>query len=259
MARSELAAQRAALVLISHDRRFLREPVAGHGVARSRPDRGASSAALRSFEAWRDEQLAEEEAAQHKLDRKIVREEHWVRYGVTARRKRNVRRMAELQALRADAPRLSRAPPARRRSAASEADKSGTLVVEAKGIGKAFGERPIVADFSIRILRGDRIGIVGPNGSGKTTLVSLLTGALAPDSGTVRLGANLEMATLDQGRESLDPNWTLAEALTGGRGDIVDGRRPAQARRRLHEGLPVRARAGAHAARACCRAASAAA
>jgi ATP-binding cassette subfamily F protein uup len=94
-------------------------------------------------------------------------------------------------------------------------------VIEAERVGKAFGDRKIVEDFSIRVMRGDRIGIVGPNGSGKTTLVSLLTGALPPDSGEVRHGANLQMATLDQGRESLDPNWTLSEALTGGRGDTV--------------------------------------
>ena len=104
---------------------------------------------------------------------------------------------------------------------AAQAEKSGTLVIEAKGISKSFGERAIVDSFSTRIMRGDRIGIVGPNGSGKTTLVSLLTGVQPPDSGEVRLGANLEMASLEQDRDSLDPNWTLAEALTGGRGDQV--------------------------------------
>ena len=103
---------------------------------------------------------------------------------------------------------------------AAEAERSGALVIEAKGISKSF-DRPVVADFSLRIERGDRIGILGPNGSGKTTLVNLLTGALAPDAGTVRLGANIEMATLDQRRESLDPTWTVSEALTGGRGDTV--------------------------------------
>ncbi len=93
---------------------------------------------------------------------------------------------------------------------------------EAKGIGKSFGDRAVVHEFTTRITRGDRIGIVGPNGSGKTTLVKLLTGALAPDSGTVKLGANLEMATLDQHRDSLSPRTTVADALTGGGGDTVE-------------------------------------
>jgi ATP-binding cassette subfamily F protein uup len=128
--------------------------------------------------------------------------------------------MAELQTLR-QTRRDHRRSAGKAVIDAAEADKSGALVIEAKGIGKAFGARRIVADFSCRIMRGDRIGIVGPNGSGKTTLVGLLTGALQPDSGEVRLGARLEMATLEQGRDSLDPNWTLQEALTGGRGDTV--------------------------------------
>jgi len=100
-------------------------------------------------------------------------------------------------------------------------------VIEAKGIGKSYGERKIVEGFSIRVQRGDRIGVVGPNGAGKTTLVNLLTGADTPDTGTIRHGANIEMATLDQHRESLDPKSTLADALTGGRGDHVTvGGRP---------------------------------
>jgi ATP-binding cassette subfamily F protein uup len=94
-------------------------------------------------------------------------------------------------------------------------------VIEAKHIGKSYGERKIVDDFSARVTRGDRIGIVGPNGAGKTTLIGLLTGGDTPDTGTVRLGANLEMVTLDQHRESLDPKTTLADALTGGRGDSI--------------------------------------
>ncbi len=143
-----------------------------------------------------------------------------MRYGVTARRKRNVRRVAGLQALRQTRRDYRRAE-GKAEIVATEAETSGTLVIEAKGIGKVFGERAIVKDLSVRVMRGDRIGIVGPNGSGKTTLVGLLTGALAPDSGSIRLGANLAMANLDQGRESLDPNWTLSEALTGGRGNTV--------------------------------------
>ena len=214
----DLAGRRAAIVIISHDRRFLanlsRVTVWLDRGKTRRIERGFSD-----FEAWRDEVLAQEERDFHKLDRKIVAEEHWVRYGVTARRKRNVRRMAGLEALRRQRREARRAAGTVAMTAA-EAERSGALAIEAKGISKSF-DRPVVADFSLRVERGDRIGIVGPNGSGKTTLVSLLTGALAPEAGTVRLGANIAMATLDQHRESLDPNWTVTEALTGGRGDTV--------------------------------------
>ena len=215
----ELDSRRSALVLISHDRRFL----GNLSRATAWLDRGQIRQIDRgfaAFESWRDEVLAEEEREQHKLDRKIVNEEHWLRYGVSGRRKRNVKRLANLHALR-QSRRDYRGAAGSAALAAAEAEKSGRLVIEAKGIGKAFGERKIVENFSIRIQRGDRIGIVGPNGAGKTTLVNLLTGADAPDSGSVRSGANIEMATLDQHRESLDPKSTLAEALTGGRGDHV--------------------------------------
>jgi ABC transport system ATP-binding/permease protein len=215
----ELAARKAALVIISHDRRFLANLSRitvwlDRGRAR-RMERGFAA-----FESWRDDALAEEERERRKLDRKIEAEEHWLRYGVTARRKRNMRRVAGLQTLRQSRRDARRAAGTVALSAA-EAERSAALVVEAKGISKTHDGPPVVADFSTRILRGDRIGIVGPNGSGKTTLINLLTGALAPDSGSVRLGANLQMATLDQRRESLDPDWTVSEALTGGRGDVV--------------------------------------
>src|SRR5713226_7760792 len=214
-----LAGRRAALVVISHDRRFL----ANLTRATVWLDRGRSRRIERgfaAFEAWRDEVLAEEERDQHKLDRKIVAEEHWLRYGVSGRRKRNVRRLGALQALR-QARRDYRAAAGRAALAAAEADSSGTLVIEADRVTKSYDGRPIVHDLTTRVRRGDRIGIVGPNGSGKTTLVSLLTGALAPDAGAVRLGANLAMATLDQTRESLDDDATVTETLTGGRGDTV--------------------------------------
>src|SRR5262252_1002270 len=216
---SELSARQGALVIISHDRRFLanlsRVTVwLDRGKAR-RIERGFAE-----FESWRDDVLAEEERDRRKLDRKIEAEEHWMRYGVTARRKRNMRRVAGLRALRQSRRDARRAAGAVAILAA-EAERSGALVIEAKGVSKSYGTTPIVTDFSTRIMRGDRVGIVGPNGSGKTTLVNLLTGTLAPDSGTVRLGANLQMATLDQHRESLNPDWTVSEALTGGRGDTV--------------------------------------
>jgi ABC transport system ATP-binding/permease protein len=215
----ELDSRKSALVLISHDRRFL----SNLSRATAWLDRGRIRQIDRgfaAFEAWRDEVLAEEEREQHKLDRKIVNEEHWLRYGVSGRRKRNVRRLGNLFALR-EQRKNYRGVAGGANLAAAEAEKSGRLVIEAKGIGKAYGDRKIVDDFSIRIQRGDRVGIIGPNGAGKTTLVNLLTGAVVPDQGSIRLGVNIEMATLDQHRESLDPKSTLAEALTGGRGDHV--------------------------------------
>jgi ABC transport system ATP-binding/permease protein len=215
----ELKSRKSALVLISHDRRFL-DNLSRVTVWLDRGTTRRLEIGFDKFEARRDEILAEEELEQHKLDRKIVEEEHWVRYGVTARRKRNMRRMANLQALR-EARRDYRGSAGTASIVAAEAEKSGTLVIEANDISKTYDGRLIVKDFSTRIYRGDRIGIVGPNGSGKTTLLSLLIGALPPDSGTIKLGANIQMAALDQSRDSLDPDWTLKEALTFGQGDTV--------------------------------------
>lgn len=221
---AELAGLRSALVLISHDRRFLQN------LSRKTVwlDRGATRAFDRGFgefEAWRDQMLEEEEQKAHRLERKIVAEEDWLRYGVTARRKRNQKRLAGLLSLRRERSEEQRA---RSRAtstvklAPSEAEISGKLVIEAKNIAKAYDERPIVRDFSIRILRGDRLGIVGANGAGKTTLINLLTSALAPDSGSLRLGANLATASLDQSRASLDPQTSLKDALTGGGSDFLE-------------------------------------
>jgi ATP-binding cassette subfamily F protein uup len=211
---------RGALVLISHDRRFL-ERLSRAMVWLDRGTTRRLEQGFAGFEAWRDRVLEEEEAEAHKLTRKIVREEHWLRYGVTARRKRNVKRLSDLHALRKRRKERVTAP-GTVRMAASEADGSGTLVVAAEGIAKAFGDQPpVVSDFSTRVMRGDRVGIVGPNGAGKTTLLKMLTGALPPDAGRVRLGANLQMVTLDQMRAGLDPDTTLSDALTGGRGDVV--------------------------------------
>jgi ABC transport system ATP-binding/permease protein len=215
----DLDQRRTALVLISHDRRFL-ETLSRSTVWLDRGKARRIELGFGAFEGWRDEVLAEEERDQHKLGRKIEAELHWLRYGVTGRRKRNVRRFSDLQKLR-QARRAYRGAAGKAVIDAAQADKSGALVIEAESVSKAFGGRPIIDNFSIRVMRGDRIGIVGPNGAGKTTLINVLSGALAPDSGQVRLGANVQMATLDQGREGLDPSWTLAEALTGGRGDTL--------------------------------------
>jgi ATP-binding cassette subfamily F protein uup len=217
-----LASFRGALVLISHDRRLLERVGRAvvwldRGVTR-RMDRGFGQ-----FEAWRDQVLTEEETAQHKLARQIVREEHWMRYGVTARRKRNVRRVGELAALR-DAKRNFVRAQGVAKLEAGEAEGSGKLVSVARGASKSYGGRAVVRDFSTRIIRGDRVGIVGPNGAGKTTLLRILTGTLPPDTGDIKLGTNLQIVSLDQTRASLDPQRTLSETLTGGAGDTVDVR-----------------------------------
>jgi len=215
----ELAQTRSAFVLISHDRRLLSN-LTGATVWL---DRGATrrlEQGFAAFEVWRDQQLEEEELERHKLDRRIVMEEHWLRYGVTARRKRNMRRVGELGEMRKER-REARRAIGEVKMAASEASASGKLVIEADNLSKSYGGRAIVKNFSIRLARGDRLGVIGANGAGKTTLVSLITGALAPDSGTIRRGAGLEMATLDQRRASLEPTTTLVDALTGGGNDFV--------------------------------------
>jgi ATP-binding cassette subfamily F protein uup len=216
---AHLAASRSALALISHDRRLLADLTRAtvwldRGVTH-RLDQGFGA-----FEAWRDKRLEEEEMERQKLDRRIVNEEHWMRYGVTARRKRNMRRVAELADLRRERNEARRAA-GMGNVLAQEAKASGALVIEAERIGKAYDEKPIVRDFSLRVMRGDRIGVVGANGSGKTTMINLLTGTLAPDAGSVRIGSGVSMASLDQKRTSLEPTTTLLDALTGGGSDYV--------------------------------------
>ncbi|MGU3497009.1 ABC-F family ATP-binding cassette domain-containing protein [Xanthobacteraceae bacterium A53D] len=216
---AELKSLRSALVIISHDRRFLENLSRAtlwidRGTTR-RLDQGFSA-----FEGWRDQVLEQEETERHKLDRKIVAELDWLRYGVTARRKRNVRRLGDLHAMRKDR-REERRAQGNVKITVTEAETSGKLVIEARGISKSYDGVPVVTDFSARIARGDRIGIVGPNGAGKTTLLKMLTGALKPDSGSVKLGSNLEIASLDQKRAALRPETTLRDALTGGGSDTV--------------------------------------
>ena len=214
-----LKSTRSAIVLISHDRRFLENLSRAtvwidRGVAR-RIDQGFTH-----FEAWRDGVLEKEESEAHKLDRKIARENQWMHGGVTGRRKRNVRRVALLWEMRQQRQEARKAVGSARMQV-SEGGQSSRLIVEAEGISKSFGDLTIVTDFTTRILRGDRIGFVGPNGAGKTTLLKLLTGALAPDTGTIKLGASLDLVALDQRRDELNPEWTVAEALTGGKSDKV--------------------------------------
>ncbi|WP_225027371.1 ABC-F family ATP-binding cassette domain-containing protein [Xinfangfangia pollutisoli] len=210
---AELRDTRAAFVLISHDRAFLK--------ALSRAtlwiDRGEvrrREAGFDGFEDWREEVWAAEDEARHKLDRKIKAEARWAVEGISARRKRNMGRVRALQALREE----RRSQIRRQGTAALELEAgatSGRKVIEAEHLAKAFGDKVIVRDLSLRVLRGDRVAFVGPNGVGKTTLLKMLTGEVEPNSGKVTLGTKLEIAVFDQTRAALDADASLWENLTG--------------------------------------------
>jgi len=217
---SELNTHRGALVLISHDRRFL-ENLTRQTVWIDRGQTRRLEKGFAHFEAWRDEVFEAEELERHKLERQIAREEDWMRYGVTARRKRNVRRVGELQAMKSEL-KGWRGPQGAASLAVSEADRSGKSVIEAKSVAKAYDGRAIFSDLSIKIARGDRIALVGPNGAGKTTLIKVLTGQIEPDDGLIKLGTNLEIASLDQRRAALKPDWTVTEAIAPGGGERVE-------------------------------------
>lgn len=217
---NELRALRSALVMISHDRRFLN--------ALSRKtlwlDRGLTrelSHGFSKFEEWRDKVLEEEEVAHHKLARKIVDEEHWLRYGVTARRKRNVRRLKEMNSLKAQH-RDRRGPEGNVKFTVTEGKDAGTIVLDAKAIAKSYSGRKIVNPLDLRLLRDDRLAIIGPNGAGKTTLISMLLGELEPDTGAVTLGANVQAAHLDQNRMAVSLETRLGDVLTGGGTDTLE-------------------------------------
>jgi ABC transport system ATP-binding/permease protein len=216
----ELTALSSALVIVSHDRRFLQK------LSRKTVwlDRGATRTLDRGFaefEEWRDALLEQEITERHKLDREIDAEEQWIIHGVSGRRRRNMRRVAELAELR-EKRGVSRSAPGSVLLSQAQAARSGKLVADLSSVTKSFGDRTPVKDFSVIIHRGDRVGIVGPNGAGKTTLVRLITGQLQPDSGNVRIGANLELTRIDQNREALNERWTLSQTLTGGAGEIID-------------------------------------
>ncbi|MEE8439172.1 MAG: ATP-binding cassette domain-containing protein [Micropepsaceae bacterium] len=215
----ELSNMKAALVLISHDRRFLQE------LSRATIwlDRGRSQRLARGFgefENWRDEILAQEEIDRHKLDRKIAAEEDWVRYGVSGRRKRNQGRLAKLREMR-QGRREQLSVVGKVKLSVSEAEGGSAKLIEAKNISKTYGEKHIVRNFSIRITKGNRLGIIGANGAGKTTLLKMLTGLLKPDAGTVKIASNAQIAALDQTRSELDPDAMVGSILTGGSSDMV--------------------------------------
>ncbi len=215
----ELKDIRSSLVIISHDRRFL-EKLSQNTIWLSLGKTRRLNQGFKNYEAWRDDALEQEELNRHKLDRKIVREEHWLRYGVTARRKRNVRRLNDLYALK-ESRRNQRSDTGSVKMNASQSETSGKVIFEADGISKSYSGRSIVKDFSTRVKRGDRIGFIGKNGVGKTTLLNLLTSKIEPDDGIMKIGSKLEMVSLDQKRESLNLKISLSDFLTGGNSDMV--------------------------------------
>ena len=203
-----------AVVFVTHDRSFLRA-LATRIVE---IDRGKLASYPGDYDAYlkrREEELDAEEQARERFDKKLAQEEAWIRQGVKARRKRNMGRVRELQEMR-------RQRAARRqrqgtvRLEASRADSTGKRVIEAEDVSFGYDGGPIVHHFSTMIMRGDRIGIIGPNGSGKTTLIRLLLGELTPQEGTVETGANLQVAYFDQQRGQLDETKTAAENVAGG-------------------------------------------
>ncbi|MXV43569.1 ATP-binding cassette domain-containing protein [Saccharibacter sp. 17.LH.SD] len=216
----ELQASQAAMIIISHDRRFL-ETLCRAVIWLEQGKTQRLDANFSHFETWRDEQLELAEREAHKLSRQIAREEDWMRYGVTARRKRNVRRVAELAALRTERRDIASRQRGTLKMAASEAENTSKIVIAAEDLSWSFPDRRLIEDLTLKITKGDRLGICGANGAGKTTLLRLLTGQLTPQKGEVRLSPSLKMVTLDQQRTALEGDRTVVDVLTDGHGEMV--------------------------------------
>jgi ATP-binding cassette subfamily F protein uup len=210
-----------AFIVISHDRTFLKRLTKSCLWL----DRGALRRAeigFGGFDAWTERVYEEEARAAEKLDAKLAIELRWLERGVTARRRRNQGRLAKLQDMRAERAAMLGSPGTAKLGLAKDQVRS-KAVIEADTVSKSFGERAIIRDFSLRIQRGDRIGLVGPNGAGKTTLLRLLTGEFEPDSGKVTLAKTLSGIVIDQQRKLMEPNKRVKDVLANG-GDWIDVR-----------------------------------
>lgn len=218
-----LADYAGAVVFVTHDREFLqrvstRVVELDRGRLTSWP--GDYKAFVDKKEAW----LQNEAIAEEKFDKRLSEEEAWVRRGIKARRTRDEGRVKRLVAMRQERAER-RARTGRVNLQLDPAERSGRMVFEAEGVSKTYGRVPVVRNFSARILRGDRIGLIGPNGVGKTTLLKLLTGELAPDSGVIRTGVNVAIAYFDQQREQLDPARTVVDTIADGNDTVTVGGR----------------------------------
>jgi len=221
----ELLRKGPTLIVITHDRAFLDRVVTrivelDRGLLRSYPGN------FGAYEQRKSEQLAAEEVVNRKFDKFWAQEEVWIRKGVEARRTRNEGRVKRLEALRTErAARRERIGNVKLSLDAGE--RSGKLVAELDAVSKSFGDKIIVKDISMRVQRGDRIGLMGPNGAGKSTLIKLILGKLEPDAGGIRLGSNVQVAYFDQLREQLDPEATVADTISPGSEwvDLASGRK----------------------------------
>ena len=210
-----------AFIVISHDRTFLTR-LTRSCIWLDRGDLRRAEIGFGGFETWTEQVYAEEERNAQRLDAKLKLEEHWLQRGVTGRRRRNQGRLAKLHEMRAQRAAML-GPSGSAKLALAKDDVRSKTVIEAQDVNKSYGDRPIIRDFSLRIQRGDRIGIVGPNGAGKTTLLKLLTGELKPDTGTVTQAKTLSGIVIDQQRKLMEPQKRVKDVLANG-GDWIEVR-----------------------------------
>ncbi|MBP6775250.1 MAG: ATP-binding cassette domain-containing protein, partial [Gemmatimonadaceae bacterium] len=237
-----LIARGITLIFVTHDRAFLRT-VATRIIELDRGKLVDWGTDYDTYLERKDAALAVEATEHAEFDKKLAKEEVWIRTGIQARRTRNEGRVRALESLRVErAARRERVGAVRMPQ--QEAERSGRLVVEARGLSFARGDRTIIRDADVTIMRGDRVGVIGANGTGKTTLLQLLLGTLAPDSGTLRLGTNLDIAYFDQLREQLDPDVSIFDSIAGGAQTVTIGGQPHHVNGYLQDFLfgPDRAR-----------------
>jgi ABC transport system ATP-binding/permease protein len=218
-----LAGYAGTVVFVTHDRVFLQN-VATRIVELDRGQLSSWPGDYATFVRRKEEWLAAEAVRHEKFDKKLAEEEAWLRQGIKARRTRNEGRVRALLAMRAERA-ARRTLSGTVRLQVDSGERSGQMVFEAERLSKAFGDTTVVRDLSLRVVRGDRIGLIGPNGSGKTTLLRLLLGDVVPDEGEVRHGANLQVAYYDQLREQLDPDRSVVDTIGDGRDTVtINGR-----------------------------------
>jgi ATP-binding cassette subfamily F protein uup len=220
---SFLAEYEGAVVFVTHDRAFLQR-LATRIIELDRGRLTSWPGNYATYLRRKDEAIANEQVLAGKFDKKLAEEEAWLRQGIKARRTRNEGRVKALEAMRVERA-ARREQMGTVRLQVEQAEQSGKLVFEAKGISKGFGGAPIVRDFSTRVIRGDRIGLIGSNGAGKTTLLRMLLGELEPDEGQVRVGANVQIAYYDQQREQLDPERTVFDTVGEGNDTVTSNGR----------------------------------